>query len=574
MMEEHQSDKRVYNAFFNTHTVAGIIISIGIFVIFLAGAFALFQKNINNWEVNSQNNEIQLTEVDYDRILAEVAKKGYQMYGRDFRIQVQENRGTYLAISAGAPSNKISKDSLSRLTPSDSLAYVEATARINYAVDTKSYELTPPAEYGKAGRIGWILTQLHYFRQIPVVGIYLAGFLSLLLLFALVSGVVIHWKKMVSNFFTFRLKSSIKNLWTDGHTALGILGLPYQFMYAVTGAIFGLSILVLPVAYLVFGDVNKATAIILPENKSYELKGEADLALSINPFVQAFFNELPDEDIKNFNLTVKSYGDKNAHLDIASNINTKLNFAGYARSVFRLDDGEPVYQKPLDESSFRTSSLSFFVGLHFGNFGGLMIQITYFIMAILTSFVIITGVMIWLVAREKKTYAHKTKFNRNVGAIYLGACLGLYPAIALLFVTAKIVPLDLDGRYTIINSVFFGFWLAYSIYAFLNKRSYEINKYALIIAGVFGLFIPVTNGIQTGLWFWKSLGMGYADSFLVDVAWLIMSVITLIAAWKAKPVDKKRKVIDEVEVEALENVSEKVLVGKQPVFNLNSTSSK
>ncbi|MEM9079052.1 MAG: PepSY-associated TM helix domain-containing protein, partial [Bacteroidota bacterium] len=75
-MEEHQSDKRVYNAFFNTHTVAGIIISIGVFVIFLAGAFALFQKEINNWEVNSQRSEIHLKDVDYDRILAEVAKKG------------------------------------------------------------------------------------------------------------------------------------------------------------------------------------------------------------------------------------------------------------------------------------------------------------------------------------------------------------------------------------------------------------------------------------------------------------------------------------------------------------------
>ncbi|MEM9675638.1 MAG: PepSY-associated TM helix domain-containing protein [Bacteroidota bacterium] len=534
-MEEHQSNKRVYNSFFNTHTVASIIISIGVFVIFLAGAFAFFQKEINNWEVNSKRSEIHLKDVDYDRILDEVAKKGYQMYGRDFRIQLGENRGTHLGIRAGKPSNMISKDSLGQLTTSDSLIYAEATAQINYVVDMKSYELIKPDEYGKAGQIGWILTQLHYFRQIPVVGIYLAGILSLLLLFALVSGVIIHWKKIVSNFFTFRLKNSIKNLWTDGHTALGVLGLPYQFMYAVTGAIFGLAILAFPIAYLIFGDINEATAILIPKNESYELMGETSQIPPINPFVQNYLKALPIDDINQFTLTFKSYGDKNAHLDIISSMDTNLNFAGYARSIFRLDDGELVYQKPLDEGSFRTSSLNYFIGLHFGNFGGLFVKIIYFIMAILTCFVIISGVMIWLVARDKKAYATKARFNRNVGAIYLGACLGLYPAIALLFVIAKVLPLEMEIRYQLINAVFFGFWLAFTIYAFFIKSSYKINKHALLIAGGLGLLIPVLNGLQSGLWLWKSWDGGYEDSFIVDVFWLVSGAVTLYIGLRLKP---------------------------------------
>ncbi|MEO1098896.1 MAG: PepSY-associated TM helix domain-containing protein, partial [Bacteroidota bacterium] len=378
--------------------------------------------------------------------------------------------------------------------------------------------------------------------QLGFVGSNVVGLVSILLLFALVSGVVIHWKKIVSNFFTFRLKSSIKNLWTDGHVALGVLGLPYQFMYAVTGTIFGLTILALPIIYLVFGDVNKGAAIILPRNENYELIGKVDQIHSINTHVQEFLGNLPSQDVKGFQMTVKSYGDQNSHLNLTSNIDTDLNFAGFAQSEFRLDDGELVYEKRLEESSFRTSSLSFFIGLHFGNFGGLLVQIIYFIMAILTCFVIVSGVMIWLVAREKKTYAHKAKFNKNVGAIYLGACLGLYPAIAILFVTSKILPLDMEGRYQVINAVFFGFWLLYTIYAYVIKNNYKINKQALFLAGFLGLAIPISNGVITGLWFWKSLGMGNSDSFLVDVSWLVMGVIALLAAWKAKPVDKKKRV--------------------------------
>ena len=41
---------RNYNVFFNTHTVSGIVISIALYVIFFAGAFALFKGEIQIWE--------------------------------------------------------------------------------------------------------------------------------------------------------------------------------------------------------------------------------------------------------------------------------------------------------------------------------------------------------------------------------------------------------------------------------------------------------------------------------------------------------------------------------------------
>ncbi|MXV39105.1 hypothetical protein GO491_10530 [Flavobacteriaceae bacterium Ap0902] len=41
--------------------------------------------------------------------------------------------------------------------------------------------------------------------------------------------------------------------------------------------------------------------------------------------------------------------------------------------------------------------------LHFGNFGGYLIKFVYITIALFTCFVIISGVMIWLMARKKKT---------------------------------------------------------------------------------------------------------------------------------------------------------------------------
>ncbi|MEM9400840.1 MAG: hypothetical protein AAF984_11600, partial [Verrucomicrobiota bacterium] len=98
-----------------------------------------------------------------------------------------------------------------------------------------------------------------------------------------------------------------------------------------------------------------------------------------------------------------------------------------------------------------------------------------------------------------------------------------------------------EGRYQVINYVFFGFWLLYTIYAYFVKSPYKINKHALLISGSLGLCITIVNGIQTELWLWKSLRMGYPDSFLIDVSWMAMGIISFYAAWKAKPMQKKKK---------------------------------
>ena len=175
--------------------------------------------------------------------------------------------------------------------------------------------------------------------------------------------------------------------------------------------------------------------------------------------------------------------------------------------------------------------------------------------------------MIWLVAREKKTYAHKARFNRNVGAIFIGACMGLYPAIALFFCLVKLFPDSFDTM----STLFFLFWLAYIIYAYIIKSPFKINKHALLLAGGLGLVIPVLNGIQSGLWFWKSLSMGYPDSFFVDVLWIIMSVISLWAACIAKPVEKKPKETGKEEIDSVQ-ATPKVFIN-DPILTTNPSSN-
>lgn len=64
---------RAYNVMFHTHTVAGIVISFALFIIFYAGAFSLFRHEITQWENPNARYEIQ-SDFDYEKAIKKIDK--------------------------------------------------------------------------------------------------------------------------------------------------------------------------------------------------------------------------------------------------------------------------------------------------------------------------------------------------------------------------------------------------------------------------------------------------------------------------------------------------------------------
>ncbi|MEM9077299.1 MAG: PepSY-associated TM helix domain-containing protein [Bacteroidota bacterium] len=543
-MSNTKKNKRNYNVFFNTHTVTGITISVALFVCFFAGAFALFMENINRWEANEKGVENQ-KQADVEAVLATLESKGYALEGRTFIIDFYAREAPGILVRS-APIT-LEQDSTATATnvAKDSLA----NANINLELDTNT--LTVPSEetMGRDGKLGDFLYHLHYFQQIPAIGIVLSSLVALFFLFAIVTGTIVHWRKIVSNFFTFRLKSSLKNLWTDAHTALGIIGLPFQFMYALTGAFYGLIIVaLLPYALVYFGgDFNQIGGYIAPSFGTIEKSGKIlEDHMSINGLIDETLAYWENPSTERIRIKIDHYKDRNAQLMVDAWIDAPKNFFNEAIRTYRLLDGEVVYDKPLNTNFYGVSTGNVMAKLHFANYGGYFIRLVYFVLALITCFVILSGVMVWLEARNTKKYEYKKGFNTNVGAIYLGASLGLFPTIALFFCMTKLFPMEMEGRFGTMSTVFFLFWLGYTIYAFFLKDFHKINKHALLLAGVLGLFIPVLNGIQSGLWPWVSLSQGYIDSFFVDVSWLVIGAISLWVGIKTKRLvaHKKKKILE------------------------------
>jgi uncharacterized iron-regulated membrane protein len=234
-------NNRNYNIYFHTHTVSGIVISVVLFVIFFAGSFSFFKDEIINWERSESvaiTKEIQL---DYDKALNNLDKQ-YTLHGRNISISRPNSERRVNIYLEGTK---------------DSLATAKLKESSFFYLDTKNFtSLT----YEDSYLLGEFLYRLHFLAQIPYpIGYYLSGFVALFFLFAIVTGVLLQWNKIVSNFYIFRPKEKLKTLWTDAHTSLGMIGLPFQFVYAVTGAFFMIKLLIVApsVMALYKGDQDK-----------------------------------------------------------------------------------------------------------------------------------------------------------------------------------------------------------------------------------------------------------------------------------------------------------------------------
>ncbi|PQJ21902.1 PepSY domain-containing protein [Tenacibaculum sp. SG-28] len=514
--------KRNYNVFFNTHTVSGIIISVALYVIFFAGAFSLFREEIQIWEEGRFISHVKREHIDYDEILRNLDAK-YDLLGRDMQLNFG-GKSDAIYVYLGP-----SKDSLaSEASKTPHYFYTDIITK-----DTKTYE----EQYS----LGEFLYRLHFLQQIPSIGVYLAGLISLFFLFAIITGTIVHWKKIGSNFFTFNPKSILKKLWTDAHTALGIIGLPFQFVFAVTGAYFATSVLVLiPANFLYNNNQTKLIEDLRPERKTFEWIKPSDKEVpSFNTFAKQTASEWDD-----FHLTrafIKNYKGVNMKYTIIGDISDKERFVGSGNITYDAYSGriesitnprEPNYVQDVQRTVGR---------LHFADFGGSFIKIIYFILALITCFVILTGVLIWVEARNKKSMQLEQRmFTAKIGHIYLAICLSMLPATALSFLFVKFGIGNFLNKQTAIYSFYFLSWFAFAIFYRCKRDNYYTNKSSLLLGAIFGFLIPISNGLVSGNWIWKTYADKQYEILTVDVLWLLIASLALLFYFKVKPSIKEK----------------------------------
>ena len=526
-------EKQSYNIFFDLHTVSGIVISVLLYVIFFAGSFSFFRDEIVNWERNEAVTVRKAIDANADVLLDSVAKN-YALFGRDITLRRNyDDRSVMVDLSN-------SKDTS-----------VAQTGDFFY-LDTKTFETS---SYEASYTLGEFLYRLHFFAQIPYpAGYYLSGFTALFFFFAILTGILVHWKKIIPNFYVFRPWAKLKTVWTDAHTALGTIGLPFQVVYAISGAFLMINlVLVAPnVLVLYQGDQKKIYEDLGYGHASHPFENKKlDQAVKINDLVLATKKKWRGFDVTE--IEINNYGDEGMHITLVGEVPNAVKFTGLGEITYKGANGEIIGQAkdPYKPTSYLDGVKNSLYRLHFGDYGGYGLKLISFVLGLLSCFVIISGILIWLEARNKKHIPEKRKrFNNTVGHIYLAICLTLYPVTALSFIVTKLVPRALDpSRQTILYSVFFLSWLLLSVFFWWRKNNYITNKYTLLTGGLLGILIPLVNGVVTGNWIWLSLAAQQSDFLLVDALWLVISLMAFYTVCRLKrPTTKSVLSEDGIEV--------------------------
>ncbi|GAA6768126.1 hypothetical protein AAFH68_40780 [Flavobacterium sp. CGRL1] len=510
-------NNRHYNIYFHTHTVSGIVISVVLFVIFFAGSFSFFRDEIINWERSESTAVTREIKLDYNKALENLDKK-YVLHGRKITISKPSIENRVAVYMEGSR---------------DTLAPAKQKEGSFFYLDNKNFK---SYTYEESYSLGELLYRLHFLAQIPYpVGYYLSGFTALFFLFAIVTGLLLHWKKIVSNFYVFRPKEKLKTLWTDAHTALGMIGLPFQFVYAVTGAFFMIKLLIVAPAVMALykGDQDKLYKELEYTDTDYNFEYKK-LA---NPFdVEQLINKAKSNwaDFEITRVVIQNYGDVNMHVLVEGELPSHKKFTGIGKIVYRVSDGKEIARKnPITQNGYLDVVKNVLYRIHFGDYGGYALKIVSFVLGIITCFVIISGVMIWLVARQKNNLPEKKRrFNAAVVRIYLAICLSMYPITALAFIGSKIFyPLSQSNLFRL----YFGGWLLLTIFFIIKKNDAFTNRFCLISGSILGFLIPITNGIVSGQWFWTSFMENKIQIFFIDVFWIVLASITLYTAYHLKP---------------------------------------
>jgi len=504
-------NNRNYNIYFNTHTISGIIISAILYVIFFAGSFAFFKSEITSWQQNTSAAEISKKDINFNTIVDSLNKE-YNLYGRDIYFYMYPRGGAKIGVSVS-----MSKDSSNKKRGGYFLYNSKTKVQSNYK---ESYDL------------GEFLYRLHFLAQVNgiarlgfPIGYYIAGGVAFAFLFALITGLLLHWNKIISNFYLFRPWEKLKTVWTDLHTALGVISFPFLFIFAVTGTYFLVSFPLMskPTIAMQFDGKKEAFDKTMGyDDKNVPMAGKAiGKEIDINHFVSETFEKWDLTQLSY--MQISNYGDQSMQVSMDVVLPRSEKFVGTGKIVYEAATGKVLEVKsPFEKAGYNGVVKDLVYTLHFGNYGGYATKVLYFLLGICGCVVIISGVLIWLVARNKKNIpGRKRKFNDWLANIYLSICLSMFPVTAASFIAVKIHP---GGGTAFIYPFFFWSWLALSVLFIIRRNNYKTNRDSMLMGAIIGFFIPVANGVVSGNWIWTTYKKGFYDILLIDVFWLFVSM--------------------------------------------------
>ncbi len=352
------------------------------------------------------------------------------------------------------------------------------------------------------------VADLHMVLHLPRTwGLFLVGLTGVALLASLISGLLSH-PRLFKDAFHFRWGGSHRLQEADLHNRLGVWGLPFHVVVSLSGALLGLSTLIVGVLALAAydGDQQKAFSVILGPQPS------ADETAAPVPDIAAMVRQITDQQPQAVFSSMNI-----GHIAKAGQIVT-INM----RSPGHLPFGNPYAfdgsGKQLYDGGFETGSigqqiLGVLQPLHFGWFGGIFVKLGYGVLGLALTVVTHTGVTIWLARRRDRG-------RPSPGWERVWAAVGWSQPLA--FGTTAFAALTIGGS-TLVGVYLATFAAAFAVAGI--ARDGDATARALRLMGAIAIAAAVAR--HTQVW-----GSQISD----PMAWYVSAAMLLCALTLAAPV--------------------------------------
>lgn len=249
-------------------------------------------------------------------------------------------------------------------------------------------------------REGWtqFLTRLHINLHLPKSwGLFVVGLTGVALLSSLISGLLAH-PRIFRDAFHLRLGGSRRLQEADLHNRIGVWALPFHVTVSLTGALLGLSSIIIGVIGLVVfqGDTAKVYALFTPPEPAENTRTAPPLDL--RPMLANIAERAPGGRIYYLVVEHPTELGAAAMFEVEDGTSRLANTNSYAFDR----TGRLYYEKTAAQNNLGQQIRGALGPLHFGWFGGGVIKIAYALLGLGLTYLAAGGVHIWLARRRDK----------------------------------------------------------------------------------------------------------------------------------------------------------------------------
>jgi uncharacterized iron-regulated membrane protein len=472
----------IVRAVLSGHSILGIAFAAVIYLLCLTGSLSVFERDFDRWEQPAAPIVTSVSPVAVDRAVTTVLP------------HIDPDAALYVTM----PSPDMPRLTLTGDRKGEDHSWI-ADAQGRIAAD----QTAPWTDF---------LTTLHTELHLPGTwGRFIVGLAGVALLSSLISGTLAH-PRIVRDAFHLRLGGSRRLQEADLHNRIGVWALPFHVVVSLTGALLGLStIIVGTLAILLFGgDTAKVYALLLPPTP------KADTRTAPPPDIATILATVslraPEAEVKV--ITIQHAGRRDASVQISAGRPSLLAM----QDSFSFDAaGRVVAEKHRGELNLGERILGSLGPLHFGWFGGVAVRIAYGLLGIGLCVVTASGISIWL-ARRRDKGRPAPHWERVWAAIIWGQPVTL-AATATLVTAAP----SIGGKAAYL-------WIAGTLTIILGAAFWRVSAEQLagMLRKTLGVLLLTTAGIQV-----LSRGIGLDPVAAAIDAVLLVSGVYLLA-WKSR----------------------------------------